>query len=68
MHCTGGCVVLGGLVQGGLVLGVPGPRGCLVLGGGLFPGGAWSWGGGLLPGGDVPGTRGYGMVSQHALR
>ena len=56
------------LVWGYLVPGVPGPVGCLVLGGCLVPGvpgpGGAGPGGCLVPGGSGPG----GVWFQHALQ
>ena len=68
----GGCQLWGGAwCQGGLPsLGVPGPRGCMVEGVCLVPGGSWS-GGVCSQGVPSPGAWGMpgpGEVSQHALR
>ena len=56
---AGVCFPGGCLLWEGLLRGVPGPGGCLVLGGVWSQGGVWSWGDGSGPGG---------VVSQHALR
>ena len=69
----GGCLVLGGLVPGGLLGGVcsHGGGGCLIPGvsirGVSDPGGCLLLGGCLLQGG-VCSVGGGGVVSQHALR